>query len=365
MRRSIPLRPRTETYPTPEPIAPKTTRKSSIQMLHSPHLAGFRLTDNGASNNIFTEDRSALKVKTNTNILTRSGPAPLEPSYINLLNKSKSREFAGLDYSSSEESSGCTPTIDDLMADIVTKDHALGFIDNFIGKNGHMADPISLLLRLTELYTAITRPNHRNKKMTASPGIVQFRVINLLKRLLDLVDEDEDWLRRLSEFVATLEAGDEVDRNRAQYFRHKIDEINTIQAKITSIRAAREMKSTLAPGKVDVGAQLSPKKSAARERHQAEEEDSYALSIEVPTTVHSRSKTEIRSTSPKKDHHHAKNKDQIKVERKIQKLQDKKINLRESTEKESSKENKISKLNKKLAQYEKKNVHQMRDQNPY
>jgi hypothetical protein len=94
MRRSIPLRPRTETYPTPEPIAPKTTRKSSIQMLHSPHLAGFRLTDNGASNNIFTEDRSALKVKTNTNILTRSGPAPLEPSYINLLNKSKSREFA-------------------------------------------------------------------------------------------------------------------------------------------------------------------------------------------------------------------------------------------------------------------------------
>lgn len=188
-----------------------------------------------------------------------------------------------------------------------------------------MADPISLLLRLTELYTAITRPNHRNKKMTASPGIVQFRysifgcdanfsslvfystliisyfrVINLLKRLLDLVDEDEDWLRRLSEFVATLEAGDEVDRNRAQYFRHKIDEINTIQAKITSIRAAREMKSTLAPGKVDVGAQLSPKKSAARERHQAEEEDSYALSIEVPTTVHSRSKTEIRSTSPKK-----------------------------------------------------------------
>lgn len=52
---------------------------------------------------------------------------------------------------------------------------ALGFIDNFIGKNGHVQDPIALLLRLTELYTDVTRPHHRVKKMTASPGIVQFR----------------------------------------------------------------------------------------------------------------------------------------------------------------------------------------------
>ena len=53
----------------------------------------FRITDTVESNNIFTEDRSALKVKTNTNVLTRSGPAPLEPSSIQILNKSKSREF--------------------------------------------------------------------------------------------------------------------------------------------------------------------------------------------------------------------------------------------------------------------------------
>lgn len=94
MRRSIPLRPRTETYPTPapEPLA-KATRKSSAQMLRSPHLMNFRITDTVESNNIFTEDRSALKVKTNTNVLTRSGPAPLEPSSIQILNKSKSREF--------------------------------------------------------------------------------------------------------------------------------------------------------------------------------------------------------------------------------------------------------------------------------
>lgn len=120
----------------------------------------------------------------------------------------------------------------------------------------------------------------------------------MLKRLLDLVDEDEEWLKRLSEFVSTLENGDEVDRNRAHYFRHKLNEMSAIQARITSIRAAREMKSLVAPGKVDVTEKLSPKKSPLRER-QLVEEGTYALTIEVPTYVRPSRKTD-RSTSPKK-----------------------------------------------------------------
>lgn len=130
-----------------------------------------------------------------------------------------------------------------------------------------------------------------------------FRVINLLKRLLDLIDEDDEWLQRLSDFVTTLEGGDEVDRNRAQYFRQKIVEINAIHAKITNIRAAREMRSHLAPGKSDVAEVVSPKKSNGREKLPIEhhgKEDAIALTLEVPTIMQGTSKTDVRSTSPKK-----------------------------------------------------------------
>eukprot|EP00029_Vermamoeba_vermiformis_P005214 TRINITY_DN1749_c0_g1_i1.p2 TRINITY_DN1749_c0_g1~~TRINITY_DN1749_c0_g1_i1.p2 ORF type:complete len:129 (+),score=25.87 TRINITY_DN1749_c0_g1_i1:840-1226(+) len=128
------------------------------------------------------------------------------------------------------------------------------------------------------------------------------------------------------------------------------------------------MRSHSAAGKSDVADLLSPKKSQGREKLSVEQnnnEDAVALTIEVPIMQQGGSKTNVRSTSPKRVHrNHAKNKDQTKVERKIQKLEEQKINLRDSGEKESSKDKKIIKLNKKLAQYQKK-CDQVKDQHPH